>query len=99
MIFFTSNCPFPESWAAALRDLKHPAMGGAEGPERSGLPALIEIVFRNGLGLGGVEFGALVEVVGEGFLGDLVCFPTGGLDEETTYSSHLWWPPAPGKAG
>jgi len=44
---------------------------GAGGPRRSGLPALIEVVFRNGLGLGGIERGVLVEVVGEGFLGDL----------------------------
>ena len=54
------------------------ASGGAGELEGSGLPSLIEIVFRNGLGLGGVELGALVEVVGEGFLGDLVCFPTAG---------------------
>ena len=47
-------------------------------PERSGLPALIEVVFWNRLGLGGIELGALVEVVGEGFLGDLVCLPTAG---------------------
>jgi hypothetical protein len=44
-------------------------------PEGSGAPGLIEVVFWNGLGFGGIERGALVEVVGEGFLGDLVCFP------------------------
>ena len=49
------------------------ACGEAGGPERSGAPALIEVLFRNGLGLSGIEPGALIEVVGEGFLGDLVC--------------------------
>ena len=32
----------------------------------------------NGLGLGGIELGRLVEVVGVGFLGDLVCLSTVG---------------------
>ena len=48
------------------------------GGERSGAPALIEVVFRDGLGLSGIERGALVEVVGEGFLGGLSGFPTRG---------------------
>ena len=33
------------------------ASGGAGEPERSGAPALIEVVFRNGLGVGGIEPG------------------------------------------
>jgi hypothetical protein len=52
--------------------------GGAGGPEGSDTAALIEIVFRSGFGLGGIELGALVEVVREGFLGGLVCLPTAG---------------------
>jgi hypothetical protein len=47
-------------------------------PERSGLPALIEVVFWNGFGLCGIELRALVEVVGEESLGELVVFPTVG---------------------
>ena len=58
------------------------ACGGDGGPERSGFPALIEVIFRNGLGLGGIERGALVEVVGEGFLDGLVVFPTVGSHGE-----------------
>ncbi len=50
--------------------------GGAGGPEGSSLPALIEVVLRNGLGVCGIEPGGLIEVVGEGFVGDLVVFPT-----------------------
>ena len=42
----------------------------------------MEVVFRNELGLGGIERGALIEVVGEGSLDDLFCFPTGGLHGE-----------------
>ena len=48
------------------------ASGGAGGSERSGTPALIEVVLREGLGLGGIELRALVEVVGGESLGDLV---------------------------
>ena len=33
-----------------------------------------ELVFGDGLGLGGIEVRGLVEVVGEGILGDLVVF-------------------------
>ena len=58
------------------------ACGEAGGPERSGAPALIEVLFRNGLGLSGIEPGALIEVVGEGFLGDLLSFPTRVPDME-----------------
>jgi len=47
-------------------------------PEGSGVPALIEVVFRHGFRLGGIEVGGLVEVVGEESLGDLVVFPTAG---------------------
>ena len=52
------------------------------GPERSCSPALIEVVVRDRLGLGGIERGALVEVVGEGFLGDLVWFGPAGPHAE-----------------
>ena len=57
------------------------ACGGAGGSEESTLPtltlpALIEVVVRNGLGVGGIEPGGLVEVVEEESLGDLVVFPT-----------------------
>jgi hypothetical protein len=34
----------------------------------------------NGLGLSGIELGRLVEVVGEGFPGDLYWLSTGGAD-------------------
>lgn len=51
-------------------------------PEGSGVPSLIEVVFRNGLGVGGIELGGLIGVVGEGFVGDLVVFPTGGAHGE-----------------
>ncbi len=60
--------------------------------ERSGLPALIEVVFWNRLGLGGIELGALVEVVGEGFPGDLVCLPTAG-PQEAHFELGLGWSP------
>ena len=52
--------------------------GGAGGLRGSGPPAMIEVVFWNGFGLGGIELGALVEVVGDESLGDLVVFPTVG---------------------
>lgn len=60
------------------------ACGGASGAEWSGFPALVEVagtarsVVGKGLRLSGIEGGALVEVVGEGFVGDLVVFPTVG---------------------
>ena len=63
--------------------------GGACGETRSGAPALIEVVFRNGLRLGGIEFGGWVEVVGEGFLGGLFSFPTAEIHVELS----LGWPP------
>lgn len=44
--------------------------------------ALMGIVFRNGLGVGRVESGALVEVVGEDFPGGLVVFATVELHVE-----------------
>ena len=56
--------------------------GGAGGPQGSGTATLIEVVFRNGLGLGGIERGALVEVVGEGFLGGLAWFGRAGPHAE-----------------
>ena len=49
--------------------------GEAGGPERLAVPALIEVVFRNGLGHSRIELRALIEVVGEGFLGGLFCNP------------------------
>jgi hypothetical protein len=52
------------------------------GAERSIPPALIEVLFRHWLGLSGIEPGALIEVVGEGFLGDLLSFPTRVPDTE-----------------
>ena len=60
------------------------ACGGTGAPERSGAPALalIEIVLGKGFGIGGIEPRALVEVVEEGFLCDLVVFPTVGLHGE-----------------
>ena len=54
------------------------ACGGAGGSEESTLPTLIEVVVRNGLGVGGIEPGGLVEVVEEESLGGLVVFPTVG---------------------
>ena len=36
------------------------ASGGAGGRRRSGAPALIEVVFRDGLRLGGIEVGRSV---------------------------------------
>jgi hypothetical protein len=50
--------------------------GGADGPQGSGIAALIEVVVRDRFRFSGIELGALVEVVGEGFLGDLFCLPT-----------------------
>lgn len=40
------------------------------------------VVFRKGLGLGGIEVGTRVEVVGEGLLGGLVLFTAGEVDVE-----------------
>ena len=73
---------------------------------RSGTGTLIEVLFRNGLGLCGIELGALIEVVGEGFLDDLFCLPTvgphgshgelglgrssGGMDEGGEVGSPMW---------
>jgi hypothetical protein len=50
------------------------------GLARLGAPGLVEVVFWNGLGVGGIELGGLVEVVGEGLLDGLVVFPTVGPD-------------------
>ena len=61
-------------------------------PEGSGVPALIEVVLRNGLGIGGIEVGGLVEVVGEQSLGDLVVFSTAGPQGELG----LGWSPLAG---
>ena len=44
------------------------------GEELSAL-VLIEVIVGNGLRLGGIELGALIEVVGEGIPGDLFCIP------------------------
>jgi len=63
-----------------LRVFGRTSGGGAGEPQGSGIAALIEVVFRNRLGLGGIELRALVEVVGKGFPGGLVVFPTVGPD-------------------
>ena len=63
-------------WARAGR-----ACGGTGESEGSGLPGLIEVIFRDRLGVGGIERGGLVEVVGEGCLGGLVVVPPVGPDE------------------
>ena len=55
---------------------------GASEPEELPFRVLVEVVYGSGLGLGGIEFGRLVEVVGEGFLGDLVVLPTAGSHGE-----------------
>ena len=57
--------------------------------ERLGAPGLVEMVFRNGLRVGGIEVGTLVEVVGEGFLGGLFLFPTAEIHSEVG----VGWPP------
>jgi len=56
--------------------------GGAGGPQGSGTVALVEVVFGDGLGLSGIELGSLIEVVGEGFLGDLMVVPNVGSHGE-----------------
>ena len=82
------------------------ASGGTGGPQGSCTAALVEVVFGNRLGVGGIELGGLVEVVGEGFLGGLVWFPTagphglhgelslgrspGGVDEGGEVGSPMW---------
>lgn len=50
----------------------------------------MEVVFRNGLGLGGIEIGGSDEVVGEGCLGHLFCFPTGGPYAELCLRRPSW---------
>ena len=52
------------------------------GPERSGVPTLIEVVVRNGFRLSWIERGRLVEVVREGLLGNLLSFPSRVPDTE-----------------
>ena len=59
-------------------------------------PALMDIAHRKGFRLGGIEHGALVEVVGEGFLGDLLCFPTDGAHGELDLG---WSPGGMGEGG
>jgi hypothetical protein len=68
------------------------AYGGIEGPERSGPPALIEVFVRDRFGLSGIEFGGLVEVVREGFLGDLFWFPIAGPHGSHGEFSQGWSP-------
>lgn len=65
------------------------ASGGAGGDGRLFWPALIEVVFRQWFRLGGIERGALIEVVGERFLGGLFLFPPPGCHGELG----LGWPP------
>ena len=52
------------------------ACGGAGGPWGSGASALIEVVLRDRVGVGGIEPGGLIEVVRESILGDLICLAT-----------------------
>ena len=73
--------------------------GGAGGPQGSGIPALAEVVLGNGLGLGGIELGALVEVVGERLLGDLLCFPTVGPHVELGLGWSPGWMKERGRSG
>jgi len=63
--------------------------GGARVGKRLSAPGLVEMVFRNGLRVGGIEVGTLVEVVGGGFLGGLFLFPTAEIHSEVG----LGWPP------
>lgn len=72
---------------SALSDA--PAAGLVQTGRRLPLPALIEVVLRNGLGVGGIEIGGLIEVVGEGILGDLFCLPTAWAHGKFG----LGWPP------
>ena len=65
------------------------ASGGAEGTQGLRAPALIVVVLGNGLGIGGIEVGTLVEVVGEGFLGGLFWFSTAEIHSEVG----VGWPP------
>jgi len=43
------------------------ASGGAEGTQELRAPVLIEDVFEDGFGFGGIELRSLIEVVGAGF--------------------------------
>jgi len=52
------------------------ASGGAEGTQELRAPALIEDIFGDGFGFGGIELGSLIKVVGAGFRGGLFSFPT-----------------------
>ena len=45
---------------------------GAEGTRGSRAPTLVDVVFGDWVRLGGIEVGGLVEVVGNGFLDDLI---------------------------
>lgn len=67
------------------------------GLARLGAPGLVEVVFRNGLGVGGIELGGLVEVVGEGLLDGLVVIPTVGPDGSHGSHGELGLGRAPGR--
>ena len=58
---------------------------GKEGPSE----AVIEVVFRSGLRLGGIELGHLIEVAREDHLGGLSFRPAGKIDGEL----RLGWSP------
>ena len=58
------------------------AMGRAMVGEELSALALVEVIVGNGLGFGGIEGGRLIEVVGEGILGDLLCISTGWVHGE-----------------
>ena len=49
-------------------------------PGRLPDPGLVEVVVRDGLGVGGVELGGLVEVVGEGFSSGRFGFEAGEIE-------------------
>ena len=55
---------------------------GPTGLRGQGAAALIQVVLRNRLGFGGIEPWGLVEVVGGGFLGGLLLFPTGPISAQ-----------------
>lgn len=64
-------------WLECFRGMRAHLRPGqrARGSEELPPLALIEVVFRHGLGTGGIELGALVEVVGEKTQGGLLLFP------------------------
>jgi hypothetical protein len=81
------------------RDFRASLRRGRGGDPRLFSPALIEVVVRDRLRFSGIERGALVEVVGKGFPGGLVVFPTvGPYGTHGSHGSHgelgLGWAPS-----